>query len=80
MKKDIGKENLKRQVKEEVTNMFESALDYAQVACPTPDVFKVLRGKILRVGNNCIRNLHSKIEHYNIEKKVTSEDVIEVRR
>jgi hypothetical protein len=80
MNKDIGKEVLKKQVKEEITTMFESALDYAQVACPTPDVFKVLRAKILRVGNNCIRSLHSKMEYYNIEKKVTSEDIIEVKR
>ncbi len=80
MNKDMGRESLKKQIKEEVTTMFESALDYAQVACPTPEVFKVLRGKILRAGNDCIRSLHSKAEHYNVEKKVTSEDIIEVKR
>ncbi len=72
-----SKEKLKREAEEEITQMFESILDYAQVACPTPDTYKVLRSKVLRVGNNCIRSLKSKLDHYEIEFIASSEEVIE---
>jgi len=55
--KERSRQKLDKLVDEEITKMFESVLDYAQVACPTPDTYKVLRSKILRVGNNCIRLL-----------------------
>jgi len=55
MANEKSKERLKAAMAEEITKMFESVLDYVQVACPTPDTYKVLRSKILRVGNNCIR-------------------------
>jgi hypothetical protein len=73
-----SKDKLNRMVEEEVTKLFESVLDYAQVACPTPDTYKVLRSKILRVGNNCIRTLKKRLEHYDVEYKATSEDIIEI--
>ena len=80
MVKDKHMQKLKDMVKEEVTFMFEQALDFAQVACPEPH-FKPLRSKILRVGNNCIRNIHKKIDdQYKVEFKATAEDIIEVQR
>jgi hypothetical protein len=72
-----SRERLNRVVEEEITKLFESILDYAQVACPTSDTYKVLRSKILRVGNNCIRTIKTKISHYDIGFVATSEDVIE---
>jgi hypothetical protein len=77
---DKNREKLNRLIEEEITKLFESVLDYAQVACPTPDTYKVLRGKILRVGNNCIRTVKKKLEHYNVEYKATMEDFIEIKR
>jgi hypothetical protein len=47
-------------ITQEVTEMFERVLDFAQVACP-PANWAALRSKILRYGNNCIRNLIAKI-------------------
>ena len=73
-----SRDKLNRMVEEEVTKMFESVLDYAQVACPTPDTYKVLRSKILRVGNNCIRTVKKKLDHYDVEYKATTEDIVEV--
>ena len=73
-----SKDKLNRMVEEEVTKLFESVLDYAQVACPTPDTYKVLRSKILRVGNNCIRTLKKRLDQYDVEYKATSEDIIEI--
>jgi hypothetical protein len=73
-------QKFKDMIREEVVSMFEQTLDYAQVACPEPN-FKPLRSKILRVGNNCIRNIHRKIDaQYEIEFKATVEDIVEIKR
>jgi hypothetical protein len=80
MVKDKSKERLKKLVDLEVTNLFESVLDYAQVACPSADTYKVLRSKILRVGNNCIRNIKEQLNKYDVEYVATGEDVIEIKR
>ena len=74
-----SKDKLIRDLEEEVTHLFEQALDYAQVACPTKDTYSVLRSKILRVGNNCIRNMRKKVQHYEIEFVPQTEEFIEVR-
>jgi hypothetical protein len=39
-----------------------------------------LRSKILRVGNNCIRNQKKKLEQYNVAYNATAEDVIEIKQ
>ncbi len=75
-----SRDKLNRVVEDEITKLFESVLDYAQVACPTPDTYKVLRSKILRVGNNCIRTIKKKIEHYDVEFIPTGEEIIEVQQ
>ena len=80
MVKNKSKEKLNRLVDLEITNMFESVLDYAQVACPSSDTYKVLRSKILRVGNNCIRNIKEQLNKYDIEYVATGEDIIEIKR
>jgi len=77
---DKSKERLKNAAAEEVTKLFESVLDYVQVACPTPDTYKVLRSKILRVGNNCIRVLKKQIDNYDVKFNATIEEIIEVKR
>ena len=73
-------QKLKAMVKEEITAMFEQTLDFAQVACPESH-FKPLRSKILRVGNNCIRNIHKKVDdHYKVEYMAPGEDIIEFQQ
>lgn len=78
--KNRSKEKLEIDIKKEVTKMFEQILDYAQVACPAEDTFKVLRSRILRSGNDCIRRLWSSLEHYEISYKGKGEDMVEVIR
>ena len=73
-----SKKRFKKAINDEVTKMFESVLDYVQVACPTPDTYKVLRGKILRVGNNCIRSLQKETDSYDMEYTNIGEEIIEV--
>ena len=75
---DKSMEKLHKVVESEVTSMFEQILDYAQIAVPTEAVYKALRSKILRAGNNCIRNLKAQLKHYDVEYKAVAEDVIEV--
>lgn len=78
MGNEKSKEKLKYMVHNEVTKMFESVLDYVQVACPTPDTYKVLRAKILRVGNNCSRAIKKQIDNYDVEYTAVGEEIIEV--
>ena len=73
-----SREKFKKEIAAEVTKLFESVLDYAQVACAHQDTFKALRAKILRAGNNCIRNLKNSSDKYDMEFKSNTEDVIEV--
>ncbi len=75
---DKSKERLKETLAQEITVMFESILDYVQVACPTPDTFKVLRSKILRVGNNCIRTVKKRVDNYDVKYTNVIEEVIEI--
>lgn len=75
-----SKEKLKKLVEAEITKMFESVLDYAQVAVPTSDTFKVLRSKILRVGNNCIRSIKDRLENYDVEYTAVGEEIIEIKQ
>lgn len=74
-----SKEKLNNELAEEVTKLFEQVLDYAQVACPR-DTYQALRSKILRVGNNCIRNIKKKTQYYDVEYVAQTEDFIEVIR
>jgi hypothetical protein len=75
---DRSKEKLMRDLETEVTRLFEQALDYAQVACSTQDTYKVLRSKILRIGNNCIRNIKKRVQYYDVEFVPQTEEIIEV--
>jgi len=74
-----SRDKLKSVIKDEITILFENALDFAHVACP-PATYPQLRSKILRVGNNCIRNINTKLSHFDVEYKPSAEDVIEVRQ
>ena len=77
-KVDKHKEKLIKTVSEEVTTLFEKVLDYAEVAVPNSDQYKKLRSKILRVGNNCIRNISKEINlHYEVKYIAPTETVIE---
>ena len=78
-KVDKHKEKLNQAVKEEITKMFEKILDYAEVAVPNNEQYKKLRSKILRVGNNCIRNIHKDVErNFDVKYKAPGETIIEV--
>lgn len=76
-----SKDKLKRNVTDEVTILFQEVLNYAEVACPTKDVYTNFRSKILRIGNDCIRNLHKSIDRfYDITYIPPGEEVIEIKK
>jgi len=78
MANEKSKEKLLRMVEEEIVGLFEQVLDYAQVACSTQDTYKVLRSKILRLGNNAIRNIKKQSQHYDVEFIPQTEEIIEI--
>jgi hypothetical protein len=76
---EAGRKHLEDVMRKEVTKLFESVLDYTSIAVSEKDRFSVLRGKILRVGNDCIRTIASELSNYEIELVERTEDVIEFK-
>lgn len=76
---DTGKNHLEAVIRKEVTKLFESVLDYTSIAVPEKERFSMLRGKILRVGNDCIRTITSELANYEIEISYPNEDIIEFK-
>lgn len=78
-KADRHQEKMINGISSEITDLFERILDYAEVAVPNNDQYKKLRSKILRIGNNCIRNISKDIiNHYNVTYNAPGETIIEV--
>ena len=50
---------MEERITKEITKMFEKTLDYVQIICTDEYVYKQIRSKILRVGNDCIRNCNN---------------------
>lgn len=73
-----SKEKLTNEMRAEITKMMERTLDYAEVACPR-DTFKQLRSKVLRVGNDCMRNLTKVFDNYSMTYTKISEEIIEFK-
>lgn len=78
MANDKSKDRLINEMRQEVTKMMESTLDYAEVACPNT-TFKQLRSKILRVGNNCMRSLEKVYSNYDVTYTNITEEIIEFK-
>ncbi len=80
VKIDKHKDKLIRATSEEITVLFEKILDYVEVAVPNNEQYKKLRAKILRHGNNCIRNISKEINmRYSVKYEPTAETIIETR-
>jgi hypothetical protein len=78
---DRHKEKLIRSITDEITILFEKVLDYAEVAVPNADQYKKLRSKVLRVGNNCIRNISKEVQsRYAVKYDPPAETIIEIKQ
>lgn len=77
---DRHKEKMIKSISDEITVLFEKVLDYAEVAVPNADQYKKLRSKVLRVGNNCIRNISKEIQsRYVVKYDPPAETIIEIK-
>jgi len=80
-KVDKHQEKMIKGISSEITDLFERILDYAEVAVPNNDQYKKLRSKILRIGNNCIRNISKEITNrYSVTYNAPGETIIEIAR
>jgi hypothetical protein len=76
---DRNKEKFKKFSRGQITEMFTAILDYTEVAVGDPQRHKILRGKILRVANDAIRNIDREVdERYDLKYIPPSEDIIYV--
>lgn len=76
-----SKELLKKYIGDEVTKLFTSVLDYAEVAVDGRDRYKVLRSRILKVSNDKIREIQRQLDmRYQVTYVPDTEDVIQVTR
>ena len=73
------KDKLKSFIHEEITKLFSSVLDYTEVAVDGKERYMNLRSKILKVGNDTIREIKKELDtRYAVEYKALVEDVIVV--
>ncbi len=67
-------------VKDEITKMFEKVLDYTEVGVANDPRYQILRGKILRIGNDAIRSINSELDrNYEIEFRGIGQDVVRIK-
>jgi len=75
---------LKNEITKEVTHLFEKCLDFVEVTLPDKQVYKLVRSKVLRSGNNAIREISKNIdENYTISfspETGLNEDIIEFKK
>ena len=77
---EVDRKQLDALVKKEVTKLFESVLDYTSIAVSDTNTFKILRGRILRIGNDCIRTIISELDCYDVKYLDVSDDIIEIKK
>ena len=58
-----SKARLKKEVSKEIISLFEKCLDYVEVTLPDEKVYKIVRSKILRSGNNAVREINKNIDN-----------------
>lgn len=72
-----SREKLKKYVESEVTKLFSSVLDYAEVAVDGQERYKNLRSKILKVSNDVIREIKRELDtRYSVSYLPPGEEVI----
>ncbi len=76
-----SKEKLKKDIEKAITTLFDHVLDISEVAIGDPQRYKPFRSKVLRAGNDAIREAKKVLDmNYKVLYVPTAEDVIEVQR
>lgn len=75
-----SKSRLKRDIEKEITQLFDQILDIADVAIGDAYRYKSFRAKVLRSGNDAIREVKKLLDrNYSVEFIPSREDIIEVQ-
>ena len=79
-KLERSKDYLKKEIAEKITGLFDQILDISEVAIGDPQRYKPFRAKVLRSGNDAIREVKKLLDrNYNVEYVPSREDIIEVQ-
>lgn len=74
-----SKDKLKRDVEEIVIALFDHILDISEVAIGDPQRYKPFRSKVLRAGNDAIRQMKKVLDRdYKVLYVPTTEDIVEI--
>lgn len=75
-----SREKFKRYIDAEITKLFTGVLDYAEVAVDSPERWKALRSRILKLSNDTIREIKKELDtKYELRCSI-AEDVIVVNK
>lgn len=76
-----SREKLQKYIRNEITKLFSSVLDYAEVAVDGKERYMNLRSKILKVSNDAIREIERElVSRYSVNYIPPAEDVIVVKQ
>jgi len=77
---DKTKAKFKSFIRQQITEMFTGILDFTEVAVGDKDRHRALRGKILRLANDTIRDIQKELDdRYLLEYVPPTEQVIVVK-
>ena len=72
-------EKLKRYIDQCFKDFFGSVLDYTEVAVDSKDRQRALRSRVLKLGNDKIREINRELDdHYRVKYIATNEDIIQI--
>jgi len=75
-----SKDKLKRDLEKRIMRGVDEILDIAEVAIGDSQRYKPFRSKVLRAGNNAIRDLKADLDRqYKVLFVPTTEDIVEVQ-
>ena len=81
MSKKEDADELKAFVTKEVTKLFSSILDFAEVAVDGKDRYNNYRSRVLKLSNDAIRGILKEVDtRYIVEYVPPNEDVIVVKQ
>ncbi len=73
-----SREKLKKYIDEEIKKLFSGILDYTEVAVDSPERWKALRSRILKLSNDTIRGILKEVDTKYTVNCTIAEDIIMV--
>lgn len=76
-----SKDKLKSMSKGEITKLFSSILDFAEVAIDGKDRYLNFRSRVLKLSNDAIREINREIDtNYDVRYSALKEDLIVIKQ